>query len=503
MLDLPVEIWVIIFDLALDEPSDHVPIFEPTSFAESSWFKAPNSTGWALRSSQDLLSSSLRERYSLLKAISSTCRVWRQIAAEYLFKVLYFDDPSALQKLCAALDNDRRLGKWARRIHITRYYAPGGHTPSHMQDVLVSIIRHCRKLESFVVDWPVGLSFLPIVDALCTYCPRTLQTLHLNVPSECISGVIWALDSLSSLVSIHIEFSGKVNEGVHLGAASGLELTFPSVKQLSLRGFFADFVEEAISWHFPCLDTLSLDYLSYRDDFPDIMEFLHNHGENLTYLDIDCIPILDVAGILDLCPNLVTFAFNPDWRLPVNDLSQASTLVRSPHRNIQTIGCHQLLHAFGVGIAATRVIDPYTSNFYRRSNDLNFAALNKSNFPKLQSIRILNRSLLRDLEASNGPDEVCYERWERWWKQCASQGVKLQDCTGADLGNLPEVDDVTSEYEPEDEPEEVPATNYSTGSHLYANDTLTIIRDLLQECRRFHTGTSGYTYGMAHAQQGY
>ncbi|TCD61749.1 hypothetical protein EIP91_007975 [Steccherinum ochraceum] len=283
------------------------------------------------------------------------------------------------------------------------------------------------------------------------------------------------LDILSGLEALYLEFSGTPKETATLGAASGLVLTFKRLHTLSVRGFFTDFLEEAMSWQLPMLESLAVDFLGYRTDTPDILAFVEVHGARLTFLDIMSISSLDVASILYNCPQLTTFCFNPDWSLlpePVF-LGDGSQLVRYPHPNITTIGCHQLQYAFGVGFAATYASrDPLSAHLIRKANDFNFAALNKRNFPKLQRIRILNKMLLRDLEKADGPDPSCYERWERWWDQCAGQKIRLEDCTGAVLGTLPEK-----------EVEETEDGSY-VSSDAPVKDTFTVIRELMLECRR-------------------
>lgn len=299
--------------------------------------------------------------------------------------------------------------------------------------------------------------------------------MHISVAVDDLARVIWMLDLLPALTSLHLEFRGRSNEGIHLGAASGLVLLLKRLRHLSLRGFFTDFLEEAISWEFPVLESLALDFLNFRDDSPDIVEFIKSHGRRLTFLDINSICPLDVASVLDQCPQLITFCFNPDWRLPP-DLTvhgEASRLVGYPHPTITTIGCHQLSYAFGVGFAATYASsDPLSTHLIRRTNDMNFAALTKRNFPKLQCVRVLSRMLLKDLETADGPDAACYERWERWWDQCANQHIRLEDCTGADLGTLPEKD-ATDEEE-----------SVVSREEPVVKDTFTVIRELASECRR-------------------
>lgn len=188
--------------------------------------------------------------------------------------------------------------------------------------------------------------------------------------------------------------------------------------------------------------------------------------------------MVDIPTTLNLCPSLTHFAFNLDWRLGEDEmaLNPSSKLVYTPHTHITHIGLHGLSHAFGVGYAATYArLDPITPRFVRRSNDFNFAALNKTNFPKLKCVRSLNRTLLRDLEASNGPTETCLERWERWSNQCGKAGVSFEDCTGSSMGELPELDEEDDEDDGDDE---------SGTESVVPADPIAQVRALANQCRQ-------------------
>lgn len=414
----------------------------------------------------------------------ATCRAWRQLGQEFMYRFLFINDPAKLVRLRPLLDRHRRLGRWVRRLHITRYYGGLGVTINDLERSLVGIIRRTPHLEIFIMDWPIKDSLLAVADTLCTYCPNTLRTLHLNVPSVLLAKVILLLDGLPALSHLHLTFDVLTPDNFRLGAAADLALTLNSLEQLSLCGPFQAFFEQLMGWELPALRTLSLDFLSYREDLPDIIEFLTLHGSDLRFLDINCIPVLDVPTILDLCPLLHTFAFNFDWRLDNAEGGAWGTgsLVNRPHANITTIGCHWLHHAFGVGDAKKyAVVDPLVTHIIRRRNDVNFAALNKQSFPKLQRVRVLDRMLLRDLEAEDGPSADCFERWERWWNQCASQGVRLEDCTGALLGTLPQ-------EEPEDEDE---SEEEDEGDNEIRDD----LRDLIRQCREMTTTRDEPFYG--------
>lgn len=371
-----------------------------------------------------------------------------------------------------------------RRLHITRYFSREGLSTDDLELGLVSVLQHCRKLETFIIEWPVHTAFTAIADALCTYSSRSLRTLHVHVPPTELAKLIWTLDSLHNLVSLHLEIGERMTEDTRLGSAGNVSLTFPELAELSLTGDSCDFIEQAIDWEFPQLRSFTFDFGAHRHDLPDIVEFLANHGSALTYLDINCMLPFDIPTILEQCPLLTSFSFNPDCRLGEDQALhfEASKIVKAPHSNLTYIGLHQLLHAFGVGYAAAYArVDPLIARYVRHSNDLNFAALTKRNFPKLTHIRLLNRTLLRDLEAANGPAEICYERWERWSSQCGRERVRLEDCTGSELGHLPELDEV------DDDDDDDNADAVSDDSYLPAGDPVEQVQYLTRQIRRLTT----------------
>ena len=97
------------------------------------------------------------------------------------------------------------------------------------------------------------------------------------------------------------------------------------------------------------LHSFTLNFVAHQNILPDIAEFLKHHGLQLTLLDLNTIPALDLAGILAACPMLTSFSFNPDRRLPLhtdqND-NVPATLLHEPHSRMTHLGLHQLLHAF-------------------------------------------------------------------------------------------------------------------------------------------------------------
>lgn len=324
-----------------------------------------------------------------------------------------------------------------------------------LERALVLVMKHCPNLEIFVVDWPMGSTFGPVADALAYHAARSLRTVHWQVPSDAdtLAKVIWALDSLPYIVAAHIHFTSTSDPStedddaqsdfgsVKLGSASNILLSLRYLQQLSVKGHFQDFLEQATGWSMRALRNLALDYGNRRDELAQVPPFIQRHGPALHFLDINCIPLLEISKILEACPNLLTFAFNPDWRIMPND-GISSELVRVPHFNVTTIGLHGLYYAFGVGHGAAHAEGaPITAQIIRKSNDMNVAALNKLNFPKLECVRILSPIVLKDLERENGPSGDGVPRYDNWWNSLSSAGIRLEDCTGAPLGTLPPADD--------------------------------------------------------------
>lgn len=336
----------------------------------------------------------------------------------------------------------------------------------------------------------MSTAFGPIADALRTHCAKSLRSVHWHVPCEALSKVIWALDSLRHLVAVHIEIEPPTSETLHLGAASDLQLDLKHLEQLSLRGYCQDFLEQVTGWSLPALRSVSFDFNASQDSCPDVMEFLKEHGTELTFLDLNCVSPLNTAAVLDLCPFLTTFTFNLDWKLPIPEddfAGDVATIVNRPHQNITQIGCHGLIYAFGVGYAtAYGNVDPLRTHLKRRTNERNVAALTKANFPNLKKVRVLSRALLRALDKNNGPEETCYDRWEMWWSHFDGMGMRFEDCTGALLGTLPELEEEEDEDEEEehgggstdsDDEQEV-----TQGAVRLSEGTVSELRLLLEEC---------------------
>ncbi|KAH8981485.1 hypothetical protein EDB92DRAFT_186920 [Lactarius akahatsu] len=489
--DLPAELLTDIFEQVVYDDSLVDPL-HPTNMSLSRWDKRPTKPDWVLVGPSEDVHSKHTKAYSATKAIMFTSKQWYRVAYHLLFRCLFLSDIARLPPLCLVLDQYAWLGWYVKRFHLVRYYSPRRFTIAHVENMLVTVIHHCPNLELFTVEWPITPSFPAIADSLVSYTAKSLRSVHWKIGPNCLAGLIWALDALPSLVSVFIDFESPstpatstedasdplVDASPLLGTASHISLSLDSLQQLTVRGLSQEFIEQAIGWSFPVLQSFTLDFVSHRDNLPDVAEFLKNHGAQLTFLDLNTIPALDLPAILAACPMLTSFSFNPDWRLPFHaDANEEAptAMLREPHARITHLGLHQLLNAFlppgsGVQIATMML---------QRTNDLTFSQLTRQLFPALKVVRVLNRTLLAGLERQNGPEDEGYERWERWEAQCKAEGVRLEDCTGSLLGDLPLDSDDEWEVDSEDEYEEVvekdPGLRPSNVKEL---------RDLLEEIRR-------------------
>jgi hypothetical protein len=106
---------------------------------------------------------------------------------------------------------------------------------------------------------------------------------------------------------------------------------------------------------------------------------------------------------------LTAFSFNLDWKiLPISKDTDAAdgpiVVTNRPHEHVTHIRLHGLDFAFGVGTASAHATsDPLPALLVQRTNDRNFAALNKASFPRLKRVRVLSLAVLTALERAHRP----------------------------------------------------------------------------------------------------
>ncbi|KAF7289975.1 NTF2 domain-containing protein [Mycena indigotica] len=489
-----------IFELAADEDV----IFHhalPTSMAESAWFRDVNGT-WQLRSPQEAIEEVQRRSYGTKRAIIQTSKKWREIGSQFLFRCLFFDSPEQLVECHVALESyiattsTQSLGWWTRRIHITRRVFSQQNTNTEpLRDVLAGIIQHCPNLEMFLLDSAVGSTTLgPIVDALATFSTKSLRTFGVTVLSPALPRLIWALDSLRHLFAVQVQVDLRGVDTLYdetpLGAAHDIQLRLPNLRQLSVRGHIQQLVEQATGWQMPSLRFFSI-HTTESLDLPDVQGFLANHGSALHFLDVYLTARQSLPQILAACPSLNTLVFNGDWRIVGVEDDSASNPLPLAHTSLVNVGMHQLFRAFGFDPAIDKMAQegatnlPVDIDLTLSYNDRTLDALVKRpDFPSLARIRAVDPQLLRELNVANGPKEQGggMERWEQWWDKTAVAGVRLEDCTGNLLGELPQDDAEVVEEEDSFESWDDDDDYYSQpGSRRVSN--LDELKELLEECR--------------------
>jgi hypothetical protein len=431
------------------------------------------------------------------QAIVLTCRKFYTIAYDSLFRYIFLPTPRRLASVVNILNTEPELALRTRRLQL--FSAPPD-TASAL--LLRGILRQCKHLEVLVID---GVMSQKVFGELAGDLRKSLKAIEFSLATDCLPKLIAMLSGRPRLECISLTFFHPVKKrtsigtatsefDVPLGAVSNITLALSSLLQLTVRGPCSAFVEQAAGWTLPRLQTFTIDSGAEQSDLPDLVEFLTSHGEALEYLDVDGLEPVPIKDILALCPMLTTLIFNPDWRLvPANeDINHAAAvLTQGPHDAITHIGLHGLHDALGVSRQLS--VDgqelkllPTASQMHisllRRTNESVFRALTKANFPNLKCVRAVSRPLLAALERANGPGKEpgCFDRWERWWTQCANAGMRLEDCTGDYLGTLPEPE-VEEEEEDEDGSEEWSGSEEDEEGRETIRDEL---RELLVECQK-------------------
>ncbi|VDB92568.1 unnamed protein product [Peniophora sp. CBMAI 1063] len=489
--DLPAELLTTIYEMVVyDETVSSWAA--PTCMKESYWDK-PRKDYVLIDPNADLHIRQ-RRKYAMTKNLMLTSKLWYRLSYYLLFQTIFISDAADIPAVCIAFERTEELAWYVQRMHVVRWYAPRGLSMSHLAAMLVSVIQQCPNLMSFTIEWSLSTAFPDVASSLSMFSSHTLRALRISVTPSNLSRFIWALECLPLLFSCQVDVAmeGATDDTPgpeppeitpRLGAASSLPLELPQLQQLVVRGRSQALLEHACGWSLPVLSAVTIDFGLHTTDMPDIISFLDSHGSTLSFLDLNTIPAVEVAAVLARCPLLTSFAFNPDWHLPFHEPEQNAPFVYAPHKNIRHIGLHQLLHAFLPG-------SPELAAAAARTNDATFAQLTRTNFPNLTLVRLLSRPLLAALERNDGPsDGDGMARWERWDTSCRVQGVRLEDCTGAPFGDLPEDEDSIEYYEVDSDAEEIveerEAARRKEKPDGLQPSNVQELRDLIEQIRNF------------------
>ncbi|KAG2088855.1 uncharacterized protein F5147DRAFT_841241 [Suillus discolor] len=100
---------------------------------------------------------------------------------------------------------------------------------------LTAVLTQTPNLEIFIVDWPLSRASGSTADTL---------------------------DALPLLVSLAVEFDAPLKDCdmLTLGSAQDVKFHLPNLQQLILRGYSAEFIEQASGWSLPLLRSFSFDF---------------------------------------------------------------------------------------------------------------------------------------------------------------------------------------------------------------------------------------------------
>ncbi|KAJ6496334.1 hypothetical protein C8R45DRAFT_1211936 [Mycena sanguinolenta] len=360
---------------------------------------------------------------------------------------------SAWTALEAATQRVARVG-----IHLTRLNTTAASAHQH----------HAKlpNLEIFIVDWHMTVTtFGAVADALATFAAKSLRTLHVVMHSSALLKVIWALDSLRCVSAVYVKLEEDAKE-THLGAASHIRLRLPALQHLALDGHIQDFVEQAAGWSLPALRHISINCGTRRVDLPDTLPFLATHGAALSALDLCAVPALPLAASSRSAPRSP-----PSPSTPTGGSSPpTTTTTKTPHRR------SRMTASRASGCTASQA-EPLAVRVVASLNDRTLDTL---------------PALLSALDKANGPTTgERMGRWERWWEACTRAGMRLEDCTGALLGELPQYEPPSEsggEGGSEDDEDEDGDREWRRTIPPQGATQLDELRKLLDECRAMDAG---------------
>ncbi|KAJ7048593.1 hypothetical protein C8F01DRAFT_1094682, partial [Mycena amicta] len=242
---------------------------------------------------------------------------------------------------------------------------------------------------------------------------------------------------------------------------------------------------------------------------PEVLAFLAAHGTPLHFLDAylkpqQCVPQNPRSN--SACPALTTLIFNGDWRIVGTECDDTSA--QAPpfaHERLASVGMHRLLRAFGFDPALDKTKEiPLDVWVTISTNERTLDALcMKELFPSLTRIGAVDPDLLRQLNLDNGPREAGggMTRWENWWATTMWAGIRLEDCTGNFLGELPQDEAELTGSDDESEEEDGDGDgDWDTSGDLYSDDeyysqpgsrrvsNIDELKVLLEKCRAMDLG---------------
>jgi hypothetical protein len=301
---LPPELWRLIFRLvtAVDGLLDTSPL-PPLSHALRSYKYYPDK--WYNYEMPDKL------------ALVLVCRLWRELAVDFLYELVWIQQPEQLFALLAAIELCPTLGSnhaaiYPRARAVKALWLSVSEFKSEE-----AMYRGIRKVFNLCTDLRILRLQLPTeydaeTDSACIR-QQSASLRHLQIDMEWIEDfptfflpLLEHLQQYGMLEVLHIYWS-EYCEGFH-----SQPISFPRLHTMMLH------IEESLpilnnfsEWDLPALQSLSLYFASEinDDDNPhDLETFLRSHGRNLQTLVFESGPMQQPLALIGACcPSLHDF----------------------------------------------------------------------------------------------------------------------------------------------------------------------------------------------------
>lgn len=363
------------------------------------------------------------------------CKRWLLITTEFLYHTVVIREPNRLRWLKQSIERRPDVARWIRRIFIYEddRYNKQSISSDCVEDELVSILQHCKRLQMLSIQqYILNSTSLTLIDTLANHCSESLIALNLRVSQMTPIEFISTTNETNECATDPTQTSSSADSTANASAAA----KFPKLRGLSMRGFCLDLLGCAMTWSIPSLTHLTIDFENcHIDRKAGVSSILGSFGPQLTTLNVNAASInFDFHEILSLCPKLENVSFDlAHWKPTFSHGPSGSgtrSISLSQYSSLKTLGLHGLLRYLGIEMSWE-----YGISTSAEMHDTNFnLLLERRHFPNLQTIRLLNPIVTEKVSERHAPRPVyARERLKKWERQCKEHGVQIEDCTGTQL----------------------------------------------------------------------
>lgn len=316
------------------------------------------------------------------------------------------------------------------------YHEDDGHVPHP----LISLLHLLPNLRIFALDVLLGVEECLSPGAPLFNAIRSLKQLRrLTCPFSSMLGVSRLTSNMSQLLFLKI-FPWQWN-WPHPDVP-GHDVVIPSLTQLGMFGTsYTEAVQKYLKhWTLTSLIKLEVYCVALTSDAGNSVILLRSSSFTSTLQTLDLSgqiqpDIVDLSAILQLLPSLEELSFVIEWAMqgPVR------------HAKLNRVGFYgggTLFEFRGNEIPPEWLEKKKRSGRAVSSAAANLPSLSKSNFPRLATVRLLSEGELHYFLSRGGAyalDELKSAAWLEWRKQCAIDGILVEDCTGNEFGTWPQI----------------------------------------------------------------